>query len=149
VLPNIFMIRDGNLITPPVYKNVLEGITLDAVMQLAHSELGINVVERPHRSQRIVGMRRIVFLGNCRGNCSHRPRESSSRVQWNDGRGQPQHQHVVYSDAVHGRLRGYSHWLTPVYEGHGNHGQNLVSTSVADSGSLRPQRIQACLMKLN
>jgi hypothetical protein len=56
---------------------------------------------------------------------------------------------TLYSDAVHGRLRGYSHWLTPVYEGHGNHGQNLVSTSVADSGSLRPQRIQACLMKLN
>ena len=42
---NIFMVRDGVLITPPVTDNVLEGITRRSVMELAQS-LGIPVQER-------------------------------------------------------------------------------------------------------
>jgi branched-chain amino acid aminotransferase len=44
---NIFMVRKGKLITPPVTENVLEGITRDSVMELAQRELGLLVVERP------------------------------------------------------------------------------------------------------
>jgi branched-chain amino acid aminotransferase len=44
---NIFMLRDGVLITPPVTDNILEGITRRSVMELAKNELGIPVVERP------------------------------------------------------------------------------------------------------
>jgi branched-chain amino acid aminotransferase len=44
---NLFMIRDGVLITPPVTENVLEGITRRSVMALAEEELGLPVVERP------------------------------------------------------------------------------------------------------
>ena len=44
---NIFMVRDGVLITPAVYENILEGITRRSVMELAASELGMEVVERP------------------------------------------------------------------------------------------------------
>jgi branched-chain amino acid aminotransferase len=44
---NIFMVRKGKLITPPVTENVLEGITRDSVMELAQRELGLEVVERP------------------------------------------------------------------------------------------------------
>ncbi len=43
---NIFMVRDGTLITPPVTENVLEGITRRTVIELAKNELGIPVVER-------------------------------------------------------------------------------------------------------
>jgi branched-chain amino acid aminotransferase len=43
---NIFMVRDGALITPPVTDNILEGITRRSVMELARTELGIPVVER-------------------------------------------------------------------------------------------------------
>jgi branched-chain amino acid aminotransferase len=42
---NIFMVRDGVLITPPVTDNVLEGITRRSVLELAQS-LGIPVLER-------------------------------------------------------------------------------------------------------
>ncbi len=38
---NIFMLRDGVLITPPVTDNVLEGITRRSVMVLAEKELGL------------------------------------------------------------------------------------------------------------
>jgi branched-chain amino acid aminotransferase len=44
---NIFMLRDGALVTPPVTDNILEGITRRSVMELAENELGLKVVERP------------------------------------------------------------------------------------------------------
>lgn len=43
---NIFMVRDGVLVTPPVTDNILEGITRRSVIELAKSELGLPVVER-------------------------------------------------------------------------------------------------------
>ena len=44
---NIFMVRDGVLITPPVTDNILEGITRRSVIEIAKNELGLAVVERP------------------------------------------------------------------------------------------------------
>jgi branched-chain amino acid aminotransferase len=43
---NIFMVRDGVLITPPVTDNILEGITRRSVIELARNELGLEVQER-------------------------------------------------------------------------------------------------------
>ncbi|QDU96444.1 branched-chain-amino-acid transaminase [Lignipirellula cremea] len=42
---NIFLVRDGELLTPPVDSGILEGITRDAVMELAR-EAGITVKEK-------------------------------------------------------------------------------------------------------
>jgi len=41
---NIFIVRDGKLLTPPVEAGVLEGITRGAVMELAAGD-GIQVIE--------------------------------------------------------------------------------------------------------
>src|SRR4029079_7614913 len=43
---NLAMIRHGRLITPDRSDNVLEGITLDSVCQLARDELGMEIIER-------------------------------------------------------------------------------------------------------
>ncbi len=43
---NVFIVRDGTLITPPVTENVLEGITRRTVIELAREELKMQVVER-------------------------------------------------------------------------------------------------------
>src|SRR5919199_2253300 len=43
---NIFLLRKGELITPPVTADILEGITRDAVMELAEKELGMPVAQR-------------------------------------------------------------------------------------------------------
>jgi branched-chain amino acid aminotransferase len=43
---NIFLVRKGQLVTPPVTADILEGITRDAVMELAEKELGMPVLER-------------------------------------------------------------------------------------------------------
>jgi branched-chain amino acid aminotransferase len=43
---NIFIVRDGVVITPPTTDNILEGITRRCVIELARNELGLEVVER-------------------------------------------------------------------------------------------------------
>jgi len=43
---NIFMVRDGALVTPPATDNILEGITRRSIIELARNELGIEVLER-------------------------------------------------------------------------------------------------------
>ena len=43
---NLFIVRNGELITPGVDQDILEGITRASVIELAKS-FGINVIERP------------------------------------------------------------------------------------------------------
>jgi branched-chain amino acid aminotransferase len=43
---NIFMLRDGKLVTPPITDNILEGITRRSIIEVAQRELGLEVVER-------------------------------------------------------------------------------------------------------
>ncbi|HUW94210.1 MAG TPA: aminotransferase class IV, partial [Anaerolineae bacterium] len=44
---NLFIVRDGKLVTSPVTDDILEGITRTTLMELAHKELGLETVERP------------------------------------------------------------------------------------------------------
>lgn len=43
---NIFLVRNGQVITPGVEQDILEGITRDSIITLTR-DLGINVLERP------------------------------------------------------------------------------------------------------
>src|ERR1700694_3684585 len=43
---NIFLVRDGVLITPPASDNILEGVTRNVIIELASQDLGLKVVER-------------------------------------------------------------------------------------------------------
>jgi branched-chain amino acid aminotransferase len=43
---NIFLVIDGKLITPPSSDNILVGITRDAIIKMAESEMGIQTIER-------------------------------------------------------------------------------------------------------
>lgn len=43
---NVFMVRNGVLVTPPVTESILEGVTRDSVIVLAR-DLGLEVVQRP------------------------------------------------------------------------------------------------------
>ena len=43
---NVFMIRDGVVITPPVTDNILEGITRKSVIELLCKEMDVEVIER-------------------------------------------------------------------------------------------------------
>jgi branched-chain amino acid aminotransferase len=43
---NLFMVRGAELITPSVTDDILEGITRETVITIAHEELGLTVIER-------------------------------------------------------------------------------------------------------
>jgi len=43
---NLFMVRDGELITPPGSDDILEGITRDSLITIAREDLGLRVTER-------------------------------------------------------------------------------------------------------
>lgn len=43
---NIFIVRDGTVITPPINANVLEGITRRSLIQLMRDDMGLTVEER-------------------------------------------------------------------------------------------------------
>ena len=53
---NLFMVRDGKLITPSVTENALEGITRDCIMELASREMGLRDRRKAHRPQRTLHM---------------------------------------------------------------------------------------------
>ncbi|MEM8551234.1 MAG: branched-chain amino acid transaminase [Pseudomonadota bacterium] len=44
---NLFLVRDGVLVTPSTTETILEGITRETIIELARKELGAEVVERP------------------------------------------------------------------------------------------------------
>ncbi len=43
---NVFLMRRGKLVTPPITENILEGITRETIITLAKNELGLEVEER-------------------------------------------------------------------------------------------------------
>ncbi len=112
---NIFMVRKGKLITPPVTENVLEGITRDAVMELARRELGIEVVERPIDRSELYISDELFFTGTAVAlspvtQVDHRP-VGDGRVGAITCKVQQ-----LYADATRGHLQNYLHWLEPVYK---------------------------------
>jgi branched-chain amino acid aminotransferase len=60
---NIFIVRNGELITPPVYDAILEGITRDTVIKLAREELRLRVVERRIRREELYVCDEAFFTG--------------------------------------------------------------------------------------
>lgn len=110
---NVFMVRDGVLITPPVYDNILEGITRRTVIELARAELGLEVVERSiDRTEAFVCDE--LFLSGTAAQVmvvtkvDHRP--------VGDGKIGPVTAKLreLFNDVVHGKLEKYHHWNVPV-----------------------------------
>jgi branched-chain amino acid aminotransferase len=111
---NLFMVKNGILITPPVTDNILEGITRGRLMEIARDELGIPVAERGiDRTELYVADE--VFL--CGTGAQISPVIEIDRRAIGGGRpGQiTRDLSRIYFDAVRGRLPAYRDWLTPVY----------------------------------
>lgn len=130
---NIFMVRKGRLITPPVTENLLEGITRNAVMEMAERELGMRVAERPIDRSELYVADELFLTGTAVGvapvvRVDHRPVRDAAVGPI---AGQLRH---LYFEAVHGRLRYYRKWLVPVYRpeadfGRGTSRHEEVNTS--------------------
>jgi len=110
---NIFMVRDGALVTPPITDNILEGITRRTVIELARRELGIDVVERSIDRTEVYIAEEMFFAGTAAGvtgitKVDHRP----------VGRGVmgpvTSQLRALVDDAVRAKLPKYEHWNVAV-----------------------------------
>ena len=108
---NLFVVDNGRLITPVLEDNVLPGITRDTVVQLAQSELGLEVVERSiDRSELYLADE--VFLT---GTAAHlTPVVQLDNRDIADGKTGPISAQLqkMYFQIVVGRNPKYLHWCT-------------------------------------
>ena len=105
---NLFIIRDGTLITPPVSDNILEGITRRLVIELARDE-GFGVVERQIDRTELYICDELFLCGT--GAQISPVVEVDGRKIGGGGIGAvtARLQHI-YFPAVHGDLAKYHHW---------------------------------------
>jgi len=111
---NLFMVRDGQLLTPGVADDILEGVTRSAMMDLARREMGLETIVRSiDRSELYIASE--VFL--CGTGAQISPVTSIDHRTVGDGHAGPITERLVqlYFDAVRGRLPAYQDWLTPIY----------------------------------
>ena len=112
---NLFVVRDGVALTPPVYDDILEGVTRKAIIELLANE-GIPVEIRSIDRSELYICDELFLCGTGVQiapviEVDHRP--VGAGVVGPIGR-------LVrdrYFDAVRGRLPEYRHWLTPIPEG--------------------------------
>ena len=110
----LMMVRDGQLVTPPVTAGILESITRSTLMDLASRELGLRVMEREvDRTELYVAEE--VFM--CGSGLEVLPVTSVDRIAIGAGTRGPVTQRIqeIYFAAARGELPAYRHWLTPVY----------------------------------
>jgi len=110
---NLFMVRHGKLITPPVSDNILEGITRNSVLQMAH-DLGIETDERSIDRTELYIADEVLFCGT--GAQVAAVAEIDHR-KIGDGKMGPIGQKLqeTYFSIVRGKNKKYADWLTPVY----------------------------------
>jgi len=110
---NIFMVRDGILVTPPITDNILEGITRRSVMELAKNELGLTVVERSIDRSEIYVCEEFFLTGTAAQitvvtKVDHRP--VGKGVMGPVGNSI----YELFNEVVHGNIPKYAHWNVAV-----------------------------------
>ncbi len=113
---NIVMIRNGRLITPPPWDNILEGITLETALEIARRELGLEVERRTiDRSELYIADE--LFMT---GTAAHvTPVTEVDHIPIGSGEAGEISRKLQqrYFQAITGQIPEYSHWLSPVYSG--------------------------------
>ncbi len=108
---NLFMVRDGVLITAPITADVLEGITRRSILELAHY-LEIPVLEREiDRSELYIADE--IFLSGTAAQVAP-VGEVDKRQIGDPNRPITNKLRETFEDVVRGRNPAFSHWLTRV-----------------------------------
>ncbi|WKV52729.1 branched-chain amino acid transaminase [Dickeya fangzhongdai] len=110
---NIFMVRNGCLITPPVNAHILEGITRDTVITLAKRCLGLNVDERNILPSELLGSDECFLSGTGVEILPVRQIEHQL-LRSHEENSLSLTIHDLYMKAVRGQLDEFTDWLTPV-----------------------------------
>ena len=110
---NVFLVRNGELITPGEHSNILEGITRDSLWRLAEKELGLRVIGRDVDRSELYAADEMFLCGT---GAEILPVASVDRRPI--GTGQPGaitcQLMQLYGRVVRGEVDAYRHWLLPV-----------------------------------
>ena len=111
---NIFLVREGTVITPPVTDNVLEGITRRSAIALLEQDLNIPVIERQvDRTELYICDE--VFLSGTAAQISAVTK--IDHIEVGDGVMGPITSNLrnIFFDVVRGQTDSHKDWLTPVF----------------------------------
>lgn len=111
---NIFLMSNGNLVTPSSYDDILMGITRATVIKLAQDELGQATIERHVLRSELYAAEECFLTGTAAhitpvGEIDHR-KIGSGEVGPITRKLQD-----IYSDVIRGNNAKYRDWCTPVY----------------------------------
>lgn len=104
---NIFVVKDGTIVTPPMSASILEGITRSSIMEIARAE-GYDVVERDIARAELYQADEVFVTGTAAEVCPIRsvddhvigpPGPITRRLQ------------DIFDAAIHGRDPRWVHWL--------------------------------------
>jgi len=110
----LFMVRDSKLITPPITASILESITRDTIIDIAKSELKLDVVERDIDRTELYIADEVFMCGTAvevvpvlsvdRLNIGNKIKGTiTSKIE------------KLYFDIARGKIEKYKTWLTPIY----------------------------------
>lgn len=115
---NIFLVRQGKLVTPSTSENILEGITREAIIELAKTEMSLEVVERIVDRSELYQSEEMFFTGTA-VEVAPITRVDHRKV----GTGQigpiTEQLRQLYHDVTLGRIQRYASWCLPVYQRRG------------------------------
>lgn len=109
---NVFLVRNGKLLTPPLASSILDGITRKSVITLAE-EMGLEVREEPIARELLYVVDEIFFCGTA---AEITPIRSVDGVPVGSGQRGPVTARLseAFFDIVEGRVPDRFDWLTPV-----------------------------------
>jgi branched-chain amino acid aminotransferase len=112
---NLFLMRNGKIVTPGVNQNILEGVTRRAVMQIALEELGLVAEERSIDRTELYICDELFLCGTGAQiapiiSVDQRPVGGSGKIGPITERIQG-----IYGRAVRANYHRFHDWLTPVY----------------------------------
>ena len=111
---NIFLVRDGSLVTPAATENILEGITRSTIMEIAKAELGIGTIERQIDRSELYVADELFFCGT---GCQIAAVIEVDGRDVGSGKIGPVTEKLrkLYFDIARGSVAKYRDWCTPVY----------------------------------
>ncbi|MBI5078663.1 branched-chain amino acid transaminase [Candidatus Saganbacteria bacterium] len=111
---NLFLVKDGKLITPPLSEIILPGITRAAIMELARGELKIETEERYVDKEELFSADELFFCGT---GAQISPIVEAEGKKIGDGKvgSLTKELQKVYFDAAKGNNPKYAAWVTPAY----------------------------------
>lgn len=111
---NVFMVKNGSLVTPPVTDDILEGITRHTVINLAAEAGNISVIERPIDRTELYTADELFFCGT---GAQISPIGSVDKRPVGNGKMGPVTKKLqeLYFKVVRNEVKEYSNWCRKVY----------------------------------